>query len=372
MTTSVSLVTNIPSPYRISLFNEIARREGIELSVLFMDRIEKNRSWDLNIDNALFDYTFLAGGTRYSYRLDRSVGLNYDLFEHLRSRSPDVVIAIGYSDVTAWLAMVYASITRTPFIPWIGTWHGSVRQPNPIVTAVKRRYVKRGAAWIAYGSQAADYARSLGAVVGEVYCATNTVDVDRWRSKATADAQEQDHNRFELLYVGQLIERKNVSQLVAALDSPVGEMMSLRIVGDGPRREHLEEQAAGTAAKVSFQGMIPRDELVTYYAEADALVLPSRREVWGLVVNEALACGTPVVVSERCGCATDLVREGTNGITFDPETSGALRRALDRCRAGAGDIYGTPEQIRNDAAARFSLSQSAVGVLSAVAAATGS
>ena len=102
------------------------------------------------------------------------------------------------------------------------------------------------------------------------------------------------------------------------------------VCGDGPLRGCLLQlrQTHGLSDHVAFPGFVQLDGLPSYYAHADALLLPSIKEPWGLVVNEAMASGLPVVVSRACGCAEDLVEEGANGFTFDPLSPDAIKEAL--------------------------------------------
>ncbi len=134
------------------------------------------------------------------------------------------------------------------------------------------------------------------------------------------------------LYVGRLAPEKNVSGLIDAFARyrQDGGAWSLVVVGDGPERTQIEKQSAalGLAPWVQFAGMKNTLETTRYYAFAECFVLPSTREPWGLVVNEAMASGLPVIVSKRCGCAEDLVASGENGFTFDPERRGELTDRL--------------------------------------------
>jgi 1,2-diacylglycerol 3-alpha-glucosyltransferase len=104
------------------------------------------------------------------------------------------------------------------------------------------------------------------------------------------------------------------------------------LCGDGPERANLESfaQQSAYAAEVHFPGLKSSRELLPFYAGAGCFVLPSTREPWGLVVNEAMAAELPVLVSDRCGCAPDLVREGENGFRFDPSQSASLAEQLLR------------------------------------------
>ncbi|HUA58253.1 MAG TPA: glycosyltransferase family 4 protein, partial [Verrucomicrobiae bacterium] len=136
--------------------------------------------------------------------------------------------------------------------------------------------------------------------------------------------------RDYFLFVGRLSPEKNVAGLIDAFSvyRTAGGTASLVLCGDGPSRVDLMAQAetAGVREHVIFAGLKTTPELLPYYAFARVLVLPSKREPWGLVVNEAMASGLPVLVSNRCGCAEDLVRD--NGLVFDPDAPDALPRGL--------------------------------------------
>ena len=136
------------------------------------------------------------------------------------------------------------------------------------------------------------------------------------------------------LYVGRLAPEKNVETLLSAWLTyrATGGDWSLVLVGDGPSAELLQKRAeiSGLAAEVYFPGLQPSRELPRFYAFAGCFVLPSTREPWGLVVNEAMASGLPVLVSRHCGCAEDLVEEGRNGYTFNPSSTSELEERLHR------------------------------------------
>jgi len=134
------------------------------------------------------------------------------------------------------------------------------------------------------------------------------------------------------LYVGRLAPEKNIGGLLDAFASyrQGGGRWALVLAGDGPDRALLEAQCAalGIQDQVHFAGLKNTRETTVYYAFAKCFVLPSTREPWGLVVNEAMAAGLPVIVSQRCGCAEDLVLPGANGFVFDPAREGELTGRL--------------------------------------------
>lgn len=144
------------------------------------------------------------------------------------------------------------------------------------------------------------------------------------------------------LYVGRLAPEKNVSAALRAFARyrELGGIWSFVLVGDGPEREALEKQSRelGLSEHVVFAGLKTAKETTAYYAFAGCFVLPSIREPWGLVVNEAMASGLPVIVSSRCGCAEDLIESGGNGYLFDPANAAELADSMLRVSASRQSV----------------------------------
>lgn len=140
---------------------------------------------------------------------------------------------------------------------------------------------------------------------------------------------QRDHR--EILYVGQLIVRKRVDLLLQAFSRLAEPSTRLRIIGQGAEAQNLHQLAGqlGLADRVSFVQGLPNAEIVSAMAAADVLVLPSRFDGWGAVVNEALMVGTPVICSDRCG-ASDVIENGRNGYVFEAGNADALKGRLQR------------------------------------------
>jgi 1,2-diacylglycerol 3-alpha-glucosyltransferase len=154
---------------------------------------------------------------------------------------------------------------------------------------------------------------------------------DEMRARGNREEWELPQKYF--LFVGRLAQEKNVAGLIEEFADyrKNGGTWSLVIAGDGPLRGSLAALVSshGLSAAVHFAGQKKSASLIPYYAFASCFVLPSSREPWGLVVNEAMASGLPVIVSNRCGCAEDLVQQGVNGFIFDPAQEGEIRESLE-------------------------------------------
>jgi glycosyltransferase involved in cell wall biosynthesis len=135
-----------------------------------------------------------------------------------------------------------------------------------------------------------------------------------------------------------VVKAKGASDLLEAyaqLDPEMRRQIGLVFVGDGAEFAKMREAAARIApGTVQFPGFVHREELPEYYALADAFIFPTHSDTWGLVVNEALACSLPVIISKVAGCAEDLVQDGWNGFVLPPSDPAQLAMAMARL---AGD-----------------------------------
>ena len=210
---------------------------------------------------------------------------------------------------------------------------------------------------IAGGKPHARYLVHLGLDPGQIARYYDVVD-NRFYQEETDHARQAPELRQAaglperyFLYVGRLSPEKNLSVLLTAFARyrANGGTWSLVLVGDGPERVALERQSreSGIRAHVTFAGLKAARETVPHYAFAGCFVLPSSREPWGLVVNEAMASGLPVIVSNRCGCAEDLVEPGGNGYLFDPASEAELAdRMLSISQSSEAAIQGMGRRSR--------------------------
>jgi glycosyltransferase involved in cell wall biosynthesis len=198
-----------------------------------------------------------------------------------------------------------------------------------------RAVTRRAAALVAVGTANRVFWESYGARPDQLFDARFAVDND-FLARASA-ARREDARRWRMraglsdkvvfLYVGRLIKRKNVDLIIGAARRINDERIAVVIAGDGEERTSLEALANG-AAGVTFIGGVEPDDLPLYYAAADALILPADQEPWGLVINEAMACGLAVIAHGDCGAAMDLVGPdvGVKLGTFSvPELAEAMR-----------------------------------------------
>jgi glycosyltransferase involved in cell wall biosynthesis len=183
----------------------------------------------------------------------------------------------------------------------------------------------------------------MGVSPEHIFTAPNAVDNDLFASRAN-DARRNAHRlRVELnlparyfLFAGRLVKSKGVFELLQAygsLDENLRSQVGLVFAGEGPLRPELQRIAKSICGTIRFAGFVQRDELASYYGLADCLVFPSHSDPWGLVVNEAMACGLPVICGQSAGCAADLVK--SNGRPIDSRNVGQLAHAMEELATDA-------------------------------------
>lgn len=370
----IVIVTNIIAPYRIPLFNRLHESGKLQLKVVALAEKEGNREWQLAREDIGFDYQLLPGWHTFVWRKELPIHLNWGLWRALRRHKPDVVITSGYDALSYWEAFLYCKIFKKKYILWNGTTLLSTGRIGGFIGRMKRVIIKGADRYVTYGTKAAEYLVHMGAPEERIHVGVNTVDMDWFGARAKefhADTDFQQERvrypKFLLLYVGQLITRKGVPQVLKALSVLKDTCIGLLVVGSGPEEEELKQFCQEQSMKnVYFEGFQQQDALPKYYALADALALPSFEEVWGLVVNEALASGLYALCSNRAGAAHDLIKEGWNGALFDPDNVGELAVLIQQAKEQIEEIRTRREAISEHACREFSIERSAKAFLDAI------
>lgn len=189
------------------------------------------------------------------------------------------------------------------------------------------------------GTRQREYAMALGMPVEKIFTGYDVVDNEWFASRV--DGIRNDEKPF-FLASGRLVPRKNFAALLVAYQlyrRDARDAWPLVILGDGPERARLQAYIDDNKIEgVELAGFVPYEELPDYYARAGCFVHPAVVEPWGLVVNEAMACALPVLVSESAGCATDLVPASTNGFTFHPHDIRRLADLMVQISSGNVDL----------------------------------
>lgn len=310
--TRVTLLTEIPAPYRIPLFNALAER--VDLRVLFLARQNPERThYRLHEDELRFRWKVLP-------HVERTVGgrwlvLNRGVVRELRGA--DAIVLGGWNQPAFWAAFA----TRVPVYLWV---ESTLRDSGG--GRLKRVLARRATGFIVPGRAAAELVRAL-VPDARITVAPNAVDNALFASGAAGRGD----GPFTVLYVGRLAREKGIDVLLRAFEQLDG--ARLVVAGAGPEEARLRASAPpGT----EFLGSVDRDEIPRCLAAADVLVLPSLAEPWGFPLNEGAAAGLPLVSTEAAGAAWELIEDGVNGFRVPPGDPVALGEALRRLAADEG------------------------------------
>lgn len=314
----IALLTEILAPFRVPLFNALAAEDGIDLRVLFLARNDPRRNYVFYGSEANFDWEILRG-------FDRTLGgrwvvVNAGVRGRLAELDPDVAIVGGWNQP----AFMSALLTKRAVVVWSESTARDERQDRLPPDLLKRFVVRRAAGFLVPGRAAREYVESLGASPDRIVVAPNAIDLSIFRVDPAPKS-----GRVTFLCVSRLSREKGVDVLVKAME---GVDADLLVVGSGPDEARVRDLAP---ANVTFLGNMEREDLPSLYARADAFVMPSRSETWGMSMQEAAAAGLPLVATEAPGAGHDLIDEGVNGYRVPVDDVEALQGALERVAADA-------------------------------------
>jgi 1,2-diacylglycerol 3-alpha-glucosyltransferase len=339
MSLRLVILTEIIAPYRIPVFNVLARRAALDLHVIFLAETDETvRQWRVYKDEICFSHQILPS---WRWRAGRtSILINRGLWSALNKMSPQVIICGGYNYGASWEALLWARRHRVPFVLWSESNSQDTRAGRAWVESPKAYFLRHCDRFVVPGKASFEYLKTLGCEEASILTAPNAVDNSLFATHAenTFGHATEFRDKLKLpsrfiLFVGRLVPEKGVFDLLEAyskLESGVRSEVGLVFAGEGASREELAQQARRISpGAVCFSGFAQREDLAGLYALAEGLVLPTHSDPWGLVVNEAMACGLPIIVSSVAGCSTDLVEDGWNGFVVPPRDPEKLSVAIN-------------------------------------------
>jgi len=314
-------------PYHLARLRAAA---GVcELTAVQISSRSAEYAWENKIETAGFNpVTLFQKGTSCEVRRGEIIR---KINKALDASSPQVVFIPGWSGRPAFAALRWCVRNK---IPAVAMSESTEWDENRIAwkERVKRKIAGLFSAALAGGNPQKNYLVKLGMPAERIFLGYDAVDNRYFADKAAeiGNRKLEIKNQFKLpenyfLASARFVEKKNLPRLLQAFAryrklAGKSAIWNLVLLGDGALRETLEHQIStlNLHNHVQMPGFVQHPDLPAYYGCARAFIHASTAEQWGLVVNEAMASGLPVLVSNRCGCAADLVQEGKNGFTFDP------------------------------------------------------
>lgn len=321
----IAYVTNLRAPYRTLQLNEFSKIENIEIKAYYTDRPNENRKWNTNKPEG-FEEIDLKGikiAGKFGY-------INNGLLDIVKNN--DLIMLGCYEQPTYIFLSLLCKFLKKPYIlSYDGISTNRLQEKeNTIKKFIKSIVINNASYIMGNGTVSKKYFNEVFRYpLDRIYNQYLTVDSDKLnklyidREKYRREYREKlkiDKYEKVLIYSGRLIDIKNVDSVIKAISHLDRKDLTFLITGGGELEEELKKLSEELGVKTIITGfMSDQEELFKHYFVGDALILPSSvYEVWGLVVNEAMFAGLPVLVSDICGCSLDLVKNGENGYIIDP------------------------------------------------------
>jgi len=311
----ILFLTNIPSPYNTDLFESLGDR--VDLTVFYYAALETDRSWDIKIENKkyqikIFNDNFFSKMVRRKFS---GFYCSVDVLSYLRSDADAVVVSGNYYAPNSLVAFIYFKLMGKKVY-----WYGEKLFHSRGVKSIVKRILLAPICFLsdaifAIGDEAItsyryhgynkDICRVHYAINNEKFLGFNNVSL---RNKLKNDG------KFIFLTSGSLINRKGIDLAInayLALDDHQRTLAELWIIGDGPEKQSLMDLAKSDLG-VKFFGFVQPDLVSKYFSLATAFIFPTRYDGWGVVLNEAIAFGLPIIVSDAA-VSSELICDGING-----------------------------------------------------------
>ncbi|KFJ87792.1 hypothetical protein IJ23_08285 [Vibrio sp. OY15] len=305
-------ITNVPSFYKVALYNELHKRKNI--FVIFISDCSNIRSGDFISRDINFPHVFL---TNKPFEERSRTETAFFILKEIYNLKYIRLFMSGW-EMPELMPMLFFLNRRKNSIIIESSIYES--KTNGIKGFLKKIYLKRFSQALVSGFLQKELVSELG-FKGDVKYSYG-VGIPKLK-KVKNEQCSTTNNDLNFLYVGRLSYEKNLSLLVDAFKSS---RHKLTLVGDGPLRNELEFNSPNN---VKFLGYLNNNELHTVYSKHHVLILPSLSEPWGLVVEEALSLGLPVIVSDKVGCKVDLIDELETGVVFSAESKDELLISIE-------------------------------------------
>ena len=303
---SVLYITNLPAPYKMDFFTKLSEKFDLHVLVERETASDRDPNW-IKENKCDFDLKFLSGP-----KFRSSSRISFEVIKYLNSKYK-VIIVNGYASPTSMIALSYLSLKGIPFI---FSSDGMIpRKPHSIREKLKKALLNKATICMSSGKMNTQALLQCGIKEDNirVYPFSSIHDAEIEDNQIGRDKDSYKRkigctHKHLLLYVGQMIYRKGVDILVDAFENIKDDDIELICVGGGTPYFNRKSDL-----RIQYMDFKDKETLMDYYRAADLLILPTREDIWGLVVNEAMAHGCPVVTTTNCGAGIEMVEQGKNG-----------------------------------------------------------
>ena len=323
----VLIVFNHPAPYKVRLFNELSK--SFDLHVIFERKAASDRNKGFYFEEK---YNFTTHKI-HGIKVGREGFISKGVRRHLQYNEYDLVIMNGYSHHAEMKAIDWMKKWHAPYVLYING--GTIKKESSLKRKIKQHYISRANAYFSPDEESNKYLVYYGANPKKIYNYPYSTIYENEIVKEKPDKAKLRKELgigFDKAFVssGQLIARKNYLSLVKEWKK-YPENYGLFLIGDGKQRKEIENLIKTENIKnVVLTGFLPRQEMFKYFQASDAFLFPSKEDIYGHVINEALSQGIPVVSTNKVNSSVKLIKDSKNGFLLESLTGLELENAIKK------------------------------------------
>lgn len=316
----ILFLTNVPSPYRVDFFNELGKL--CDLTVVFEKKTsdERDTSWSDYVFKS-FKGIFLRGKS-----INADTAVCPEVIKYVKDATFNYIICSNFTSPTGMLAIQYMKRHNIPY--WLESDGGFAKDGRGVKEKLKYYFISGAMGYFSTGRTHDNYYIRYGAAERKIYRYpfTSLYEEDLLEEPLSLEIKNHLREKLEIkekyviLAVGQFIHRKGFDILLESMRY-ISHEVGVYFVGGEPNEDYLKWKKALNLNNVHFIGFKSKKDLSEYYQAADVFVLPTREDIWGLVINEAMSYGLPVVSTKQCAAALELIRDGENGYVIPSESA---------------------------------------------------
>jgi glycosyltransferase involved in cell wall biosynthesis len=319
-------IVSHPIQYFVPIYRHLAASDQLKLTVCFGSLHGTQPSYDPGIGHSVQYGNDLLSGYDYCPLPNRGSGKpdgspssidSPQIDELLDLLEPDALWIHGWNYQLLRQSITWSKRNGIPYLlrgetTLLDAPRGTIRWWRR--WWLYRQLFRDAAALLYVGIENRRFYESMGIRTEKMKPMFYSIDTEHFQNSRGLESQGAT-GPFVVVTAAKLIPRKRVKDVIEAVLRCKGNT-HLWIAGDGELRSQLEDLARSARDRIRFLGFVSQSDLPELYSRAHLFALASEEETWGLVVNEAMACGLPAVVSDRCGCAVDLIENGSTGYTY--------------------------------------------------------